>query len=47
MSELGLDPTSTNNRNGTPAVMDFAMSEPFPLLSDKGVQVCFAALNNL
>ena len=39
MSELGLDPASTDNSNKVPAVVDFAMSEPFPLLTEEGVKV--------
>ena len=39
MTDIGLDPKSTNNRHKVPAVVDFAYTEPFRLLSDSGVEV--------
>ena len=39
MTELGLDPASRMNENSAPAVIDFAVTEAFPLISPAGVQV--------
>ena len=38
MTELGLDPLSTDNNNHAPAVLDFAVTEPFLLASPAGVK---------
>ena len=39
LTDIGLDPNSTDNQNKAAAVMDFAYTEPFRLLSDEGVEV--------
>ena len=39
LTDIGLDPDSTDNQNEAAAVMDFAYTEPFRLLSDEGVEV--------